>query len=53
VAYGLPKKKEQTLPRMKKFLTALRNENTVSIPGLILAFIAGCLSAVAFWYFIL
>jgi len=39
---------------MKKIQAVLlRNENPVSIPGVILAFIAGCLAATMFWYFII
>jgi len=38
---------------MKKIQSALTNENRVSIPGLILAFIAGCFAATLFWYFII
>jgi hypothetical protein len=38
---------------MKKIHTAFTNEKPVSIPGLVLAFIAGCLSATLLWYFII
>ena len=38
---------------MKKIHAVPLHEKPVSIPGLILAFIAGCLSATLFWYFII
>jgi hypothetical protein len=38
---------------MKKIQAILRrNENAIFIPGLVLAFIAGCLVATIFWYLI-
>jgi len=37
---------------MKKIQSTLSNENHVSIQGLLLAFLAGCLAATLFWYFI-
>lgn len=39
---------------MKKIQAVLlKNENHISIPGVILAFIGGCLAATMFWYFII
>jgi len=39
---------------MKKIQAVLlRNENHISIPGVVVAFIAGCLAATMFWYFII
>jgi hypothetical protein len=38
---------------MKRIHAALKNENHLSMPGLILAFVAGCLTATLFWYFII
>jgi len=39
---------------MKKIQAVLlRHENHFSIPGVVLAFIAGCLTATTFWYFII
>jgi hypothetical protein len=37
---------------MKQIDTVLTHKTPVSIPGLILSFVAGCLAAVAFWYLI-
>ena len=36
---------------MKKIHIALTSED-ITIPGVIIAFIAGCLTATIFWYFI-
>lgn len=41
------------LQRMKRIQAALKHENHLSVPGLILAFIAGCFTATLFWYFII
>ena len=38
---------------MKQIHTPLTHKIPVSIPGLILSFIAGCLAATIFWYFII
>jgi len=38
---------------MKKIHAALNNENPATIQGVVLAFVAGCLAAILFWYFII
>jgi hypothetical protein len=38
---------------MKQIDTILTHKTPVSIPGLILSFVTGCLAAVVFWYFII
>jgi hypothetical protein len=39
---------------MKKIQAVLlRHENHLTVPGVVLAFIAGCLTATMCWYFII
>jgi hypothetical protein len=38
---------------MQQIHTSLTDKRPVSIPGLILSFIAGCLAAAIFWYFLI
>jgi len=54
VACGLPYSIRTNSIIMKKIQAVLlRNENHISIPGVVVAFIAGCLAATMFWYFII
>jgi hypothetical protein len=38
---------------MKKIQAALKHDDHVSIPGVLLAFVAGCFTATMCWYFLI
>jgi hypothetical protein len=54
VAYRLPYSARANSIIMKKIQAVfLRNEKSISIAGVVLAFVAGCLAATMFWYFVI